>query len=299
MRCIKDSHSTRKLLNNQSRHLDKQRFHVFFREMGYSLFHDVANEDSGTGMDEESCLLSTLILGINVPLQIDCWLILFTMGTMFIGHFAVGLGAKAVRPAISLGTLFVAAQFIDLLWPLLLQLGVERVQIDPGNTAYTPLNFSHYPISHSLLTTVGWGLLLGVIYKFLRSDTRGAILIGLLAVSHWVLDLIVHRPDLPLYPGDAPLVGLGLWNSIPFTVVVEGLLFAAGVALYLRTTTSKNKKGLYGFWGLIVFLVVINIGNLFGPPPPDEAALAWVGHLQWLIVAWAYWLDSNRTNKSA
>lgn len=216
---------------------------------------------------------------------------------MFIGHFAVGLGAKSIQPRISLGTLFIASQFIDLLWPLLLQLGVERVRIDPGNTATTPLDFVHYPVSHSLLTVVGWGLLLGFLYKVLRSDTRGGILVGLLVVSHWVLDLIVHRPDLPLYPGDAPMVGLGLWNSVPATLIVEGLFLIAGIYLYLRTTTHKNKKGLYGFWGLVGFLILINISNLLGPPPPSESALAWVGHLQWLFVAWAYWVDHNRKNR--
>lgn len=217
---------------------------------------------------------------------------------MFIGHFAAGLGAKAIQPKVSLGTLFIAAQFVDLLWPLLLQLGVERVHIDPGNTAVTPLDFAHYPISHSLVTTLGWGLLLGVIYRLFRSDTRGAIVVGLLVVSHWVLDLIVHRPDLPLYPGNSPLVGLGLWNSLPGTLIIEGLLFVGGIFLYLRTTIPKNKQGRIGFWGLVGFLCIVYLGNLTGPPPPNESMLAWVGHLQWLIVAWAYWVDHNRRVKT-
>ena len=153
------------------------------------------------------------------------------------------------------------------------------------------------PIFESIGGFLATSVLLGFLYKVLRSDTRGAILVGLLVVSHWILDLIVHRPDLPLYPGDAPMVGLGLWNSVPATLIVEGLFLIAGIYLYLRTTTHKNKKGLYGFWGLVGFLILITISNLVGPPPPSESAIAWVGHLQWLFVAWAYWVDHNRKNR--
>ncbi|MCB9276947.1 MAG: hypothetical protein H6564_23140 [Lewinellaceae bacterium] len=213
---------------------------------------------------------------------------------MFIGHFAVGMGAKAAAPRVSLGTLFLAAQFVDLLWPTLLLFGIERVKIVPGITTVTPLDFQHYPITHSLLMGVVWGLLLGGVYWALQKNKRGAIVVGLCVVSHWLLDLVVHRPDLPLIPGGDAHLGLGLWNSLPATVVVEGLLFILGIWLYLRTTTAKNRVGRFAFWGLVAFLAIIYITNLFGPPPPDVKAIAWAGHLQWLFVIWAYWVDRNR-----
>ncbi|HQU59666.1 MAG: metal-dependent hydrolase [Phaeodactylibacter sp.] len=213
---------------------------------------------------------------------------------MFIGHFAVGMGAKAAAPRVSLGSLFLAAQFVDLLWPTLLLFGVERVKIVPGITTVTPLDFEHYPITHSLLMAAVWGLLFTLVYWLFQKNKRGAIVLGLCVVSHWFLDLLVHRPDLPLIPGGATRLGIGLWNSLPATLIAEGLLFVIGIWLYLRTTTAKNKVGRFAFWGLVVSLAAIYIANLFGPPPPDVQSIAWAGHLQWLFVIWAYWVDRNR-----
>ncbi|HEX6361785.1 MAG TPA: hypothetical protein VFZ93_02430, partial [Albitalea sp.] len=128
---------------------------------------------------------------------------------MFIGHFGVGFAAKRVAPAVSLGTLFLAAQFIDLLWPTLLLAGVERVEIRPG--ANPPLAFVHYPVSHSLVAVLGWAALIGGLHFGLRRRLRAALVVGAAVLSHWVLDLLVHEPDLPLAPG-AARVGLGLWH---------------------------------------------------------------------------------------
>jgi hypothetical protein len=214
---------------------------------------------------------------------------------MFIGHFGVGFGAKKAAPRVSLGTLFMAAQFIDLLWPTLLLLNLEQVEIAPGNTAVTPLNFTHYPITHSLLMVCVWGALFGLVYWLVRKNGRGAVLLGLCVVSHWVLDLVVHRPDLPIYPGGSQHVGLGLWNSVIGTVIVEGIIYIVGIILYLRTTQAKNRAGSLGFWGLVIFLAIIHIANLTGPPPPSVQMIAWAGQLQWLFVLWAYWVDRNRT----
>ncbi len=213
---------------------------------------------------------------------------------MFIGHFALGFGAKRVSPNPSLGTLFLAAQFVDLLWPILLLLGWEAVQVEPGNTIVTPLNFTDYPISHSLLMSIVWGLVVGGIYYMLRKDKKGSVWLGALVVSHWLLDFLTHRPDLPLFPGSVK-VGLGLWNSLLGTILVEGFIFAAGIYLYLQATKAKSKTGVYAFWGLVVFLVVIYLNNLFGPPPHDSSTtIGFVGLAQWLLVAWGYWIDRNR-----
>lgn len=216
---------------------------------------------------------------------------------MFIGHFGIGFGAKAAAPRASLGTLFLAAQFIDLLWPALLLLGVERVRIEPGATAVTPLVFEHYPVSHSLLAVMVWALLLALGYRFLRRDNRGAWVIGLAVLSHWLLDALVHQPDLPLFPGSSVLAGLTLWDSLPATLAVELPLFAIGVWLYLRTTRPRDRIGTWGLGGLLGLLVVIYAGNLFGPPPPNVMAIAWAGQMQWLLVLWAYWVDAHRSNR--
>jgi hypothetical protein len=140
---------------------------------------------------------------------------------VFIGHFGAGLAWKKTAPRVSLGTLFLAAQFIDLLWPTLLLVGVERVQITPGAKG-PPLTFTHYPLSHSLLMVVVWAALFGVVYQFVRRYRAGALVCALAVLSHWVLDLIVHHPDLPLYPGGGPQLGFGLWDSLGATLVLKG-----------------------------------------------------------------------------
>ena len=217
---------------------------------------------------------------------------------MFVGHFGIGLGLKRVDPKISLGTLFLAAQFIDLLWPSLLLLGLEHVEIAPGITRVTPLDFTHYPISHSLLAVVGWSLLFALAYQLLRRERRGATICGLAVMSHWLLDLVTHRPDLPLYPTGEILVGLGLWNSLWLTLAVELPLFLIGARLYLCGTHARDRIGSLGLWGLLGFLSLVYISNLFGPPPTSAAALAWVGQAQWLLIAWGYWVDSHRYSTS-
>jgi membrane-bound metal-dependent hydrolase YbcI (DUF457 family) len=200
-----------------------------------------------------------------------------------------------VAPKPSLGTLFIAAQFIDLIWPLLLLLGLERVRIDPGNTVVTPLNFVHYPFSHSLLAVLIWAGLVGGIYFYIKRDRNGAIWLAALVMSHWLLDLITHRPDLPLWPSDdSVFVGLGLWNSLAGTLIVEFGIYALGVFLYARVTRARDKTGTWAFWGLVVFLALIHIMNVFGPPPAEEGPIAYVGFAQWLLVAWAYWIDRHR-----
>lgn len=214
---------------------------------------------------------------------------------MFVGHFGVGFAGKAVAPRASLGTLFLAAQFVDLLWPTLLLLGLERVEIRPGITRVTPLDFVSYPISHSLTAAVTWGLLFAGVYGLARRSRAGAATMFAAVVSHWILDLLTHRPDLPLSPWSATKVGLGLWGSLPGTLVVELAIFGGGLALYLRATTARDRIGAIALWGLVGFLLLIYAANLLGSTPPGVEAIAWAGHAQWLLVAWAYWIDRHRT----
>ena len=218
---------------------------------------------------------------------------------MFIGHFGVGFGAKSLAPRVSLGTLLLAAQFLDVLWPTLLLFGVERVQIVPGATQVTPLIFEYYPISHSLVAALGWAVIVGIIYFYLRRHRRGSIVVGLLVTSHWFLDAIVHQPDLPIFPGSDIVVGLNAWSSLPTTMAIEVPLFIFGAWLYLRTTTASDATGKWALWGLIAFLLAVYAGNLLGAPPPSATAIAWVGELQWLLILWGYWIDNHRyTNAS-
>jgi len=214
---------------------------------------------------------------------------------MFIGHFGVGLAAKKVDPKPSLGTLFMASQFIDLLWPLFLLLGLERVEIDPGNTAFTPLNFIYYPFSHSFLGVLVWAVLFGSVYFLIRKNIKTSLLMGGLVLSHWVLDLFTHRPDLLLIPGMDIKAGLGLWNSVALTILIEGAIYVLGIWYYVRLTKALNKTGKWSMWGLFVFLSVVYVLNVFGPPPPTVESIAYAGLSLWLIVAWAYWVDHNRS----
>jgi hypothetical protein len=213
---------------------------------------------------------------------------------MFIGHYGVGFAGKKVDNKPSLGTLFFAAQFLDLIWPVFILTGIEKVKIEPGLMAANPLDFTYYPFSHSLLFAVVWGTIFGIIYFIIRKNIKGSILLGLLVLSHWILDLIVHRPDLPIFPWGNLKVGFGLWNSVPFSVAVELFIFAVGAYFYSSVTKPKNKKGTYTFWGLIIFLVLIYAANVFGSPPPSVEAIGFAGLSQWLIIAWAYWIDRNR-----
>jgi len=167
--------------------------------------------------------------------------------------------------------------------------------IVPGITKVTPLNFENYPLSHSLFSVLIWGLLFGGIYFLMQRYPKGAIVLGFGVVSHWFLDLIVHRPDLPLFFGESPYVGFGLWNSPVGTLLVEGSLFCAGVFVYMHTTYAKDRIGTWAFWSLVGFLVIVYIGNFVGPVPPSVQAIAWVGNAQWILIAWAYWVDRHRS----
>ncbi len=213
---------------------------------------------------------------------------------MFIGHFGAGFAAKKVVPKTSLGTLFLAAQFIDLLWPLLLLFGIEKVEINPGNNPFTKLSFTYFPVSHSLFAVIIWALIFGIVYYLLRKNIKASIWLGALVLSHWVLDFISHNPDLQIVPWSPTVVGLGLWNLVILSVLIEVIIFLTGVYLYVSVTKAKNKTGIYAFWSLVIFLMLMYFLNLVGPPPTSVEPIGYVGLSQWLIVAWGYWIGKNR-----
>lgn len=219
---------------------------------------------------------------------------------MFLGHYALGFGAKRIAPSVSLGTLFLACQFADLLWPTLVVLGFERVEIDPGNTLVTPLNFVSYPYSHSLVMLLVWAAVFALLYRAIRGPRPVSMAtVALLVFSHYVLDVITHRPDMPITIGGAQKLGLGLWNYPGTTLAVESAMFLIGAGLYVTATRQKDRAGQIGLLALIATLAAIYFAALYGPPPPSARAVALVGHASWLFVLWAYWVDRHREPRRA
>jgi hypothetical protein len=208
---------------------------------------------------------------------------------MFIGHAALALAAKPLAPRANLGVALAATYWLDLVWPVLVLLGIERVEVDPGNTAFTPLDFVHYPWTHSLAAALAWSALFGI--ACWKLGRRAALVMGLLVFSHWALDALSHRPDLPLWPGSDTMIGLGLWNSVAGTLLVESALFAGGVAIYLR----HSAKAALAFWFLIAFFVVAYLGAAFGPPPPSASAVAASALALWLLPVWGWWIERRKT----
>jgi len=218
---------------------------------------------------------------------------------MFIGHFAVGFAAKRFAPRASLGWLLAAPIFLDLIWPLFVLVGLETVRIEPGNTAFTPLDFVSYPWSHSLLMAAVWSGALAAVYHGRTRYLPGTIAIALGVISHWALDFVSHRADMPLAPGMLTKVGLGLWNHVAATVAVELVMLATGVALYLNATRATARAGSLGFWAFLALLGFLYVGAVRGDPPPNVAVLVVSALSAWLAVWWAAWFDRNRAPRGS
>jgi membrane-bound metal-dependent hydrolase YbcI (DUF457 family) len=215
---------------------------------------------------------------------------------MFIGHYGPALAIKALRPAMPLWLLFIAVQLVDVAWAVLVLLGIEKVRIVPGITASNPLDLYYMPYTHSLVGAVLWSLAAIVLCKPLPDVRmwRTAAWIGLAVFSHWILDWLVHRPDLPLY-GDTLKVGLGLWNHPVLALLLEAALLFGGMALYLRRTTAINAIGRLGPPILAVLMLAIQCYVFFGPPPSSPAAAAITALISYAVfAAVAEWLDRRR-----
>jgi hypothetical protein len=213
---------------------------------------------------------------------------------MFLGHFAVAFAAKKTAPKVSLAVLFAACQLLDLLWPIFLLIGLEHVRIQSGNTPFTHLDFYDYPISHGLVGALSWSLIFGGGYYLIKRNRKAAIIVGAVVFSHWILDWITHGPDLPLLGNDSTKVGLGLWNSVAGTVIVELGMLAVGAWIYVKATKAKSPKGNYTLIGLLIFFLLVYVSNLMGPPPSSEHLLAILANITWVFVLWAWWIDRNR-----
>lgn len=217
---------------------------------------------------------------------------------MFIGHNAVGFASKKFAPRASLGVLMAAPMLLDLVWPILVLTGVEHLRIAPGITKMTPLDFTDYPWTHSLAMACGWAIAFAAVYWAFSRYTRGAVVIAIGVVSHWVFDWFTHRPDLPLWP-HGPRVGLGLWNHPLGTFIVEPAFYAIGILLYRDTTRPRDRIGSIGFWAFVVFLAVMYVGMAGGAPPANVQQVAWLGLTAWILPFWAAWFDRHRLLKAA
>jgi hypothetical protein len=215
---------------------------------------------------------------------------------MFIGHFGLSFAAKKAAPKVSLGTLFIATMFVDIIWPFLLVFHVENVAIVPGYTQSNALEFLYFPYTHSLLAGIIWGMVVGFIYWLCKRDQRGAIVVGLCVLSHWFFDLIVHTADLPLSPFGDFKVGFGLWNHVAISLTMETIIFLAGVYLYATFTKAKTTTGKWALWSFVIFLLIFQFVNTFGPPPSNSIMNLFVSlvTLIAIIVSLAYWIDKKR-----
>jgi membrane-bound metal-dependent hydrolase YbcI (DUF457 family) len=216
---------------------------------------------------------------------------------MFVGHNAVGFASKKAAPHASLGWLMAAPMLLDLLWPVFLLLGIERVRVDPKATKFSPMDFERYPWTHSLAMSIVWGVLFAAIY-FVKSRYRaGAVTIFFGVVSHWVFDFFTHRADLPLWPPlwpNAPKVGLGLWNYPHATLIIELALFTIGFFIYRDMTEPVDRIGSIAMWLLGLVLIGTYVGTAGMTPPADTKKLAYGALTMVIVPIWAAWIDRHR-----
>lgn len=216
---------------------------------------------------------------------------------MFLGHFAVGLALKKTEPRVPLGVWFAAGQFLDILWPVFLLTGIEKVSVEPGITVVTPLNLQVLDWSHSLAMVCVWSLLFGLVVYW-RVRSRNAFVFTALAVaSHWLLDYATHRPDMPLWPHSEKF-GLGIWNSLPATLVLELGMFCVAVYIYARSIGRVRRAVWINLTLMVVVLIAIYAGSVFGPPPPNNQKMLAVSTLSLVpvLIFWANWIDKQARN---
>jgi hypothetical protein len=220
---------------------------------------------------------------------------------VFLGHYGVAFALKRAEPKLSLGTLFVAVQLADLLWAIFVLLGWEHARIVPGYTAVTPLEFLDYPISHSLVAALLWGVVAAALYYSwpTRDTTRhwqAAAIVGVAVLSHYPLDVLVHLTDLPLAGNDSPKLGLGLWSNPTATMIAELLVFGIGLGLYLTLKSHRHPVRFGRLTVLVLVLVASYLASVYGPLPPSMTAVAVSGIVFFLAVAaLAAWADRRAT----
>jgi len=215
---------------------------------------------------------------------------------MLVGHCAVALAGKRVEPRLSLGTLMAAAVLSDLLGFILILLGIEHWTMNPGRAGIFAVDLDSMAWSHGLLPNIVWAGLFAGGYFLWRRRLACAWILFAAVLSHWLLHFASHRPDMPLAPGISGRYGLGLWTSVPATLLVEGLLWLLALAIYLRATRASKRTGIYIFWAMFVLLTLSWVNNIAATPPATSLTAAATASLTFftLLVAWAYWMDRVR-----
>lgn len=193
---------------------------------------------------------------------------------MFVGHYGPAFAGAAAPQRVPLWVLFVAVQLVDYAWSALVLGGVERATITPGFTAMSPLELEHMPYTHSLVASLVWAVAAGAAFALIARRGLGVGLIVAAAVfSHWLADLLVHVPDLAIWPG-GPKVGLGWWRSWPLGLGAEAGVLLIGFAIYMRATTPNRPAGRWAPWAFLALLIAVEAVNLLGPPPGQAAEVA-------------------------
>jgi hypothetical protein len=222
------------------------------------------------------------------------------MKGMLVGHYAVGFFGKKLAPRASLGVLVFAAMAADILWCAFLLAGVERVEFTSGRGAGQYFRAVNIGLSHSLAMDLFWAVLLAAgVYLFTRY-ARGAVIVFLAVLSHWMLDVVAHRPDMPIGPGPGPTLGLGMWTSVPITLLVEGGFWLVALIVYARSHLFSSRARVWGFWVGSLILTVSWYGNITGTPPTNARSASIVSLFFFSIsVVWAYWIDRSPVRSAA
>jgi len=220
---------------------------------------------------------------------------------MLVGHLALGMVAKRFEPKISLGTWMLAVMLVDLICFAFLIAGIEHFDAEPGLTrGRFVFRNVYFVYSHSLLMNAIWAAMFATAYLLWRGYQRGAWLLPAAVLSHWPLDFVSHNPDMPLAPGASAVYGLGLWNSIPATLIVEGGFWVLAIILYVRATRPKKRAAHYAFWPVIAFLTLVWYGNITRGIDPNPVRAGINGLIFFsLVVVWAFWMNRLRPAEDA
>ena len=220
---------------------------------------------------------------------------------MLVGHAAIALAGKRLEPRLSLGTLMAAALLADLLGFVLVLLGIEHWTLKPGGSGVNAVDLDSIAWSHGLVPDLLWAGLLAGGYFLWRHQVKGAWILFAAVLSHWVLDFVSHKPDMPLAAGLSARYGLGLWTSLPATLLVEGGLWLVALVVYVRATRASKRTGIYVFWPVIAFVTLAWISNFTAPPAAGSMTTAAVAGLIFftLLVAWSFWMDRVRKPETA
>ncbi len=216
---------------------------------------------------------------------------------MFVGHYAASLILKRVEKKASLGLLFLAVQLVDVVFFPLVLLGIERLNIVENFTQSTHFELEYMPYTHSLLASFLWAGFIYGVYRIIPPRNKSvALVIGIAVLSHWILDLVVHTPDLPLWSDASTKLGFGLWNNAIATYALEAALLTVGLWIYLRSTTAFTAIGKYGMGIFVVILLLVNAFNVFGPLLNDSKVALAISSLSlyFLFAGAAHWLDGKR-----